>query len=199
MDTPYLDRVIALAQVRGYERQVHGRLEEVRSYRTLSGEHAWQHALRQSPAMSAADRAAVDFYQNPPAHPGPNQMLREGWHPEDEPGAEDAASVLGLDRLFARAAPTAAPIVVYRGAPVRTHDLGHVSTTTEPGIAQDFARSASESGAELQRIEVPAGSRVLAVPEKPGYGPSREVLLPRGSRFRVKGRQGSTVRMELVS
>lgn len=75
-------------------------------------------------------------------------------------------------------------------------DGGYVSTTTDTDIAEAFS---SGEGAFRIDIEVPAGTRALAVDTVEGATKGEsEVLLQRGSRFEVLSNDGSTIRVRLI-
>jgi hypothetical protein len=211
---------IALAEVRGYEREVRGRVEEVRSY--LSGRAAHEH-VGLPDGLSPAEHESLNrlrhnlFIRLDP-------YLREGsLRPvELEPGdkatdpSEMRRHVQALDSAFTKVRPTSKPLVVYRGfhmplprAGEEFTDKSFASTSTDLGHASSFAWDAEgNKRMPLARISIPAGQRVISQANlgiqrynsQPGakwdsdagagFDPSgeEEILLNRGSRFRVRGR-----------
>jgi hypothetical protein len=141
-----------------------------------------------------------------------------------KPDKDLPAHIAALDKAFQDAVPTTVPVRLYRGISgshvagltpgSEFSDKGFVSTTTDAGIAGQFGSKAQK----VVRITAPAGSRVLSVARLQGEDPAnsvqadelgaidaktgesaeREALLPRGSRFRVTGRSGKYLDVDLI-
>lgn len=144
-----------------------------------------------SEALEAID--SLEWYTET-GHERINYGLRyPGWA-----GQEPDRRVKAIDRAFDMfGVEITKPVTVLRGIPaggieldegMEFEDKAFVSTTTSKTIAQRFASGFRQSGGGVVlRINVPAGSRVLA-----GRGSEGELILPRGSRFRVRAKRGPT-------
>ena len=203
--------LLSEAEVKGYVRREHGRLEEVRPH--LEGNAVHEHLGR--PGMSEDQELSLERYQMNGSLAingylrGDKLALNYAHMSRDEA----AQHIKDIDGLFS---PVAQPLAVYRGVenPARFSpgteftDDGYASTTTEPSVARLFSGG---FGGAVVRIAVPAGARALSVASASHedlHGPvaqnteeglnEREVLLPRGSRFRVTGRHGDVIDAELV-
>jgi Rifampin ADP-ribosyl transferase/ADP-ribosyltransferase exoenzyme len=119
-----------------------------------------------------------------------NTYLRTGKvaNPDRVSEAEAKSLVSQLDSAFQAVPPTKSPMVLWRGVGKEgLTDKSFVSTSSDRASAEDF-------GQKLVRVRVPAGSKALSVAMARGQnlsikeGPGKseaEVLLPRGSQFRV--------------
>lgn len=127
-----------------------------------------------------------------------NSELREG--KADDPRIEH------LDSAFSKASPLPEPIVVHRGFQGRGADKlrkvkvgetftdeGYSSTSLKERIARSFRKRFSSDPGQYASIIVPKGTRVLA-----GVELEKEVLLPRGSRFKVVSKSDAGIELELV-
>lgn len=102
-----------------------------------------------------------------------------------------------IDRAFDRFGVTLEePVTVLRGVQVPAEalkegsefvDRGFISTTGNRSIADRFASEFGRKVGVVMRISVPAGRKVLV-----GQGSEDELILPRGSRFRVIRKLPST-------
>ncbi len=159
--TPHLDKIVALAQVRGYEREEHGRVEQVR------------------PSL----RKTLDWYASQ-HYAGLNDALRRGAVP-----APLQQHVSELDRAFRESEPLKEPLVVYRGVQDlgrdqermvhpggRIFDRAYVSTSATTATPHSIGDRGT-----VMKITIPAGHRVL----RPNPAED-EVLLPRSTALRVK-------------
>jgi hypothetical protein len=105
-----------------------------------------------------------------------------------------AQHIDNLDRRFATQGVTLRnPVTVYRGLTSRApavgwvkgstwRDLGFLSTSTDPKIAEGWSARNGEVG-EVMVITLPRGMRVMG-----GQAMERELILPRGTKLRFKGR-----------
>lgn len=130
-----------------------------------------------------------------------NHSLREGRELDDA----ERDIIATLDAAFK---PVDKEIVVYRGIkPVRSAqesmsiyqttaplkpgvefvEPGYSSTTRNEYVAQRFARGSEGINGTLYRITIPKGARALELGRMARY-PEGEWLLPRGTRFRITGR-----------
>lgn len=96
--------------------------------------------------------------------------------------------IAALDDLIAKSS-TKRPTTVYRGLGELPHDLtpgavipepAFMSASTRETIAQHHARKA------MLKLDVPAGSPALYVPNVSKSAGEAEVLLPRGTKYRIK-------------
>jgi ADP-ribosyltransferase exoenzyme len=224
-DVVACQEILALAEVRGYVREAHGREEEVRPYeKALEGEAVHTHiGLPESLTDYSRNELSDYKYQG---YQWLNPYLRAGSR------AEASRRVVGLpperaverklrlmDQAFRQAAPTSRPVTVYRGVrgflPERItsgtvlRDGAYMSTTTDMRVARDFA--GSDPSQKVVRITVPAGEKALSMgnlvaagavqgldPEEADFDREREVLLPRGRSLRVTGVHGGIVDAELL-
>lgn len=172
-------QILALAEVRGYLRREHGKLEQVRPSQRLEGEAVHEHigVPGELPADSLYELAD---YKNQ-GYSWLNPYLRAGSHVEAvksmvSPPQERTArrTVANLDNAFDQALPTAKPVTVYRGlgefqtARVTPgtvlKDSSYMSTTTDKNTARRFVEDPfrAPSRARIVRITVPAGTHVLS-------------------------------------
>lgn len=125
-------------------------------------------------------------------------------------GGPATGAVTTLDGAFAAAVPLVREATVYRGmggpaasAPAvgKTYtDLGFISTSLNENKALGFTGSVG-----LVVITLPVGATVLNLEARQVGAGEAEILLPRGSSFRVTGRSGGggtgrlpTIRMTLI-
>lgn len=201
-------RVAVLELAKPYTREEHGKLENVSGYASrvkeaLEGSDA--HDALGKPAMKPEEKTAVQSYS------GAGFVAVNGWLRTKNLGKSGATAeqanqqVAHLDSVFAKAKPTTKSMNVYRGLDMGAAlkpgseftDKAYVSTSSDPAVAGEFSYGTKSS---LVRVHVPAGSKAVSVANAMGedahsgedYDPlgesgEREVLLPRGSRFRVIG------------
>lgn len=115
-----------------------------------------------------------------------------------------------MDDAFNRATPTSGPVRVYRGVdrdaliPIfgRDHDLEGVEFTDSGYSSTAAAHGAAFSKPVRFEIYIPQGARVVYLGAVSRFPTEQEVLLPRGSRFRVMSQreEGRTMvlRVELI-
>jgi hypothetical protein len=199
-----------LAQVRGFEREVRGREEEVRPY-----ERFQVHSHIGLPGELPDDSFyELDDYKNQ----GYRQVNYNLRHPDEPlPGSSPARLAISagyLDHAFDMAVPTSHSVAVYRGArgflPERItpgtelHDDAYMSTSTDKDVAESFLGGTGQG--KIIRITVPAGERMLSyknlyeegkLTDQTGDGED-EVLLPRGRTIRVTGVHGNIVEARLL-
>ncbi len=108
-----------------------------------------------------------------------------------------------LDSALRKAPPLDRPVTVYRGVRKGTpfdrlkpgdsySDKAYHSTSTRPDLAHQFTNGAAfKADGVLLRITLPKGAKAGAIPS-PFSATEREMLLPRGSKFRVDRVVGST-------
>lgn len=178
------DGTVALGFVKDYLRREDGKVEEVHGYERLSGGKAFGEVMEHQPELDYDQDEALEWYSQD-GFGAINGSLRHK-QPADE-RTENAVRL--MDKAFAEAAPIERPISVWRGA----GHLGLGSTPLEPGsvIADNGYVSTSVNklaasnfdwhGGYLVHIAVPAGTRALT----PWGLEESEVILPRGSRFKV--------------
>ncbi len=138
---------------------------------------------------------AVSWYSED-GHEQMNEYLRksklETWEkpqPKDYLGIGVDTEINKLDKAFAKAPPLSSEIKVVRGIDDgglsvfsklkpgdQFVDHGYTSTTLDPGVAKQFGKTIR------MQITVPKGKRALFL----DWGEA-EVLLPRGSQFKVTG------------
>jgi hypothetical protein len=155
--------------------------------------------------LSPTEQADIGNYRDG-GYQNINNYLRKGVvkqavnHPPDHPGAslDVRKAVKSLDEAIAKSPPLSHPIACYRG--MRGHlakqlieatagdiveDKGFVSTTLFPQYAYTgFAREAPEK--TVARIIIPAGIRAAYFSQD---GTEMELVLPRGTKFRIVGRE----------
>ena len=143
------------------------------------------------PALSDKQKEAAAFYQGNGFIPM-NGYLRRGEH--ESQAVKDR--IADLDTAMSGAAKLQEPIVVHRGlsrvpeglkAGAVFQDKGYVSTTTDEWKAKEFMEEADVP--VVMRIKVPKGKAVLSMSyatKDPSFGDEQEVLLPRGSKFKVE-------------
>lgn len=137
-------------------------------------------AVRTTAPATADELSALEDYAG-------NEYLAINSHLRGEfrtPDANVKRSVRQLDSLISKST-ISEPVRVYRGIAARVQDVrvgevfgdkGFVSTSMNADVARQFAEGL------LLRINVPAGTNAVHVP-----GDESELLLPRGSRFKVTG------------
>jgi ADP-ribosyltransferase exoenzyme len=185
--------------------------------RTLTG--AAIHDELGKPVLSADQEAALSAYQSPTPDTGYiNDNLHGRTFGAPAPEAAAKRQIAAMDSAFDRAKPTSAPMTLYRGLSGTDlsvgrvfSDDGYVSATSEPKVADGF-------GNKVVRIHVPAGSKALSLALMAGENPrsrlshnpmgitdedtgdtvEREALLPRGSQFKVTGKSGKYIDVELM-
>lgn len=151
----------------------------------------------EAPDLSDDDdaREAVEEYMENYAI---NGLLRRG-EPLTQPGMADYASqARALDRVLARSRAKR-DVLLYRAVedwsfPTEGEytDPGYTSASMDIGATLDFGAGVDAEGTpwgELAVIRVRAGSPALATDLVPSTWGQQEVILPRGSTFRVVGRQ----------
>ena len=145
---------------------------------------------------TSSEGSALDWYQQ---DPWINQYLRTGhlhWESAATPEeAEQVAEV--IDKAIANRT-TDAPLTLWRGFGDKNPDdfakngvirhKGFVSTSVDETAARQFAKA----GNYIAKIELPAGSHAVAIdygkdPASQANSYEKEVLLARGSRFRIVG------------
>lgn len=137
-----------------------------------------------------------------------NARLRSG----KPPARADASDLKAMDAVMSRA-KTTKPMTVHRGVtgdwidkltPGATYtDGGFVSTTSDPGVVGVFSFGSKKATLE---IHVPAGSKAVSMVDQTKYGhKEQEILLNRGSKFKVIGRKPGkngkpdSIQVELVN
>ena len=145
--------------------------------------------------LSSASVDAISEYQMSNYHEV-NSGLRDG-----KVGREIEPYVRAIDKGFSAAKPTDRALLVYRGIsgdvvkdlkPGKViRDRGYTSTTVDGADAKIY-------GERVIKIGIPKGSKILAVGQVTGRKAEAEVLLPRGSRFRVIKISGKYIEVELV-
>lgn len=170
------------------------------------------------PQLTSDQKKAFDTYQDPTGAGFLNEHLHGTAHRGDSIAAEKQAAA--MDSAFRQAKPTSKPMVVYRGMTVSGLSVG--STFTEKGyVSTSSAHEVADQYAEgkpVVRVHVPAGSKAISVAQMIGedhHSPitsdglgvtdeatgdevEREVLLPRGSQFKVTGKSSKFIDVELV-
>lgn len=140
---------------------------------------------------------------------GINNTLRLGGL--DQSGDQLRGAVSMLDNLFASSALTTVGMTVSRAIPTHiaqslgltlgavVKDLGYVSTSLSKSKVDSFMGRSTM----IFDIKVPVGSKVLSIPStgvKNQFTMSEaEVLLPRGSAFRISSIKGNVVSAELFA
>lgn len=173
----------------------------------LNGMEAFDEwSFYQSASLGTADaRAALSSYVRD-GHGPLNQALGDGVALSDELATMRDA----LDDAIARQDPIKQDTMLFRGNPFGNSDLDNaaegdefrfptfVSTSASESVSESFA---GHHGGWLMEIRAPAGSRGI-VPESHVSvdWPEREVVLPRGSKFRVVSvdRSIQRIRLELI-
>src|SRR6266851_3494688 len=143
-------QILALAEVRGYLRREHGKLEQVRPFERLEGEAVHEHIgvpgdLPDDSRYDLADYKQIGYHAINDLLRAPSYreaVSRSEYGYRYPPERELRKSVSHLDAAFAHARPTTAPTAVYRGLsgmlPERImpgtvlRDGAYMSTTTTP-------------------------------------------------------------------
>lgn len=132
-----------------------------------------------------------------------NGLLRGSWSDENDPDFEQQTEEL-VKKLDAAIATRKLPerVVAFRG--IRGLDLqpgdqffdnGFASTSLDRHIAQEFADKDPQQAGSILEVEIPAGTPVGLVSVATG-GTEMELLLPRGGRFEVTGREGNALQVK---
>lgn len=158
--------------------------------------------------LSKNERSALENYQSEPFHRKPtdyikiNRHLRDG----DDPTPATRAAVKGLDNAINKGS-VPQNTLVYRGLPANLigkegsvfQDNGFVSTSLNSKVAGNFATSKNV----IAEIRVPKGSKGAYMDslktDLSKQQPEHELILPRGSRFKIVSSTGSKVIMELLN
>jgi hypothetical protein len=170
---------------------------EVVSGKALTGRDAW--ATTTSNNLTAAENKARDIYTGKATADNNgfgfdfanlNASLRGVLKPEDTEAEATpqalAKTTKALDKAMAKNTFDH-DVIVYRGSDVFENlmygdtwqDKGFISTSTDKAIADDF-RMTTLGGGTTVEIHVPAGTHYIQMDEG-----TREIVLPRGSTFRV--------------
>ncbi len=201
-------------------RDDHGRFgsggagEATKTFDSTKDANKWaKENVKRSEALTTHENNAVQDYRRQ-GHLDINHLLRNGSHASiTGKRLENAqAATVRLDSAIAKSTVEKA-VIVQRGMTSdakwdqsmvgRTvSDKGFTSTTLDKTIAVSFARSADQKLGDrstIVEIHVPAGSKGLYLKERH----ESELLLPRGSRFKIveisKSERGDTrVKVELL-
>lgn len=152
-------------------------------------------AYRNQVQPTSGDIEVADAYQGPGLYKKINSRLRNG----EELAGRPAEVAQGLDRLMDRYRTTEA-LRVYRGRrSIRgdedvpgavIEDLAYPSTTLSPDIADEFTND-KDTGV-VWDITIPAGLNAMVMNglvDDPEFSREEEVLLPRGTRFLILGKE----------
>lgn len=161
------------------------------------------HAAAGTPDLDNAEAQALWLYTSDTKY---SSVINDGLQRGEEPGAE----VRGLDSAIAKAPPLPRAAVVYRGghwdASLKPGDVleekGFTSTTTRQAAAEPvFAMFPAERRVQLAQVTIPAGMRVLSAANQGSRldqnAGEAEVILPRGTRFRVTGYSTAVLRYSI--
>lgn len=153
---------------------------------------AARHALQ-------AQRASVNYYTNGGGYREINGALRTNGGSVD-----DLRRIREIDEAFdSFGVTTSEGMILYRGTGNRDllgapgsefMDLAYVSTTSDLATAQRFLDRAEGGPGHLLQIRIPPGTRMLA-----GMDYEEELLLTRGSAFRVVASDDTKTVLELMS
>jgi hypothetical protein len=165
----------------------------------LSNHAAYEHP-EYVPDMPAGSQLAIKYYTNDGFGPI-NGYLRAGMYDgrllDEKMEKRVRLRTKQLDAAFEHVKPITKPIVVQRGAKSANKMFGMSNAVgavfKDDGFISTSAWQGFSGDAEIT-IQVPAGAKVLKVGNyggKFGHGES-ELLLPRGSRFRVLEDSGPT-------
>lgn len=208
-DVVACQETLALAQVRGYVREEHGRLVRVRPF-----ERRNVHRHAGLPGELPPDSLyALGEYKST-GFGWLNKYLRNGFLLPSQQGGP-ARVIPHLDRAFELARPTTHPVAVYRGArgflPDKItpgavlRDGAYISTTTDKSVAKAFLKY-GVGKPWLIRITVPPGEHILSMENLaeegllPGHedDAEHEILLPRNRSIEVTDVHGDVVEAVLL-
>lgn len=160
---------------------------------------------------------AIATYKGP-AYGAINGTLRGTLDPAKKERLAPIAkpAIKGMDDAFKKAPPLGEPVTVFRGVSGRGAaaiaglkpgdtfgDMGYTSTSTSRAVTSQFGK---QSGGKQVSIRLPAGSKALYL-EHPrikktlggvGNAWEGEMLLPRGSKFKVISNDRSGTVLELI-
>jgi translation elongation factor P/translation initiation factor 5A len=153
------------------------------------GAQAWDSVAQVEPPDNASWSAIHSYCGS--GYGTVNPSLRKGLL-----DSHTATTVSAMDRAFISVAPLSSQIVVHRGfsndqsilGSVGSHvggvfiDNGFISTSTNEGTSKSFG--GSDSGV-LCDIIVPVGVRVVKPGEISGHGSEKEIILNRGTKFKI--------------
>jgi hypothetical protein len=226
-DVVACQQLLALSEVKGYERAVNGRVEQVRGYeKALEGESAHEHIGMPVNLLTSSVYGLADYknqgyqWMNPYLRAGSHQaaaQIMNGLPPE----RNARMTISFLDDAFQHAPATTKPVVVYRGTrgflPGRItpgtvlSDRAYMSSTTDQATARRFAASGAGLNPKIVRITVPPGERMVSMknlidnevirswdPHSKDSDEEHEVLLPRNRSLKITAVHGDVVEAELL-
>lgn len=170
-----------------------GGLSDAESKEFIDGQYGeWKGGL------TPAESSAITFYQSPGYQLMNGKLRGQDVKAPDADMKRAAAATKGLDSAIAKAPPLTRSTTVHRGfSKEQFGSLKKGDTITDRGfVSTSLTRSGAgmfggEGRGMLATITLPAGTRA-------GAGSVKEIILPRGSSFRVVSAGKSGVALELV-